>query len=195
MDKCIRFILEVRIISDRKNVFKFKITFFGTSNVGKTSLILRFVNESFVNDIKKTIGTNFLVKDFEMDEKNIRLLIWDIGGQAQFSNMRNVYFKGSNAAIGVFDITSSDSVFKIPKWVATIEKLGLKIPLLLLGNKYDLAPNQQIVKEKDIKSLNDQVSKQIGAPVEFMYSSALNGLNVEKAFTKIAKLCIENPPQ
>ncbi|MHA1452304.1 MAG: Rab family GTPase [Promethearchaeota archaeon] len=171
------------------------MTLFGTSNVGKTSLILRFVNESFANDIKKTIGTNFLVKDFEMDKKNIRLLIWDIGGQAQFSNMRNVYFKGTSTAIGVFDITSSDSILKIPKWVATIEKLGLKIPMLLLGNKYDLAPNQQIVKEKDIKSLIEQVSKQMGAPAEFMYTSALNGLNVEKAFRKIAQMCIENTPK
>ncbi len=187
--------MEVGIISDQNNLFKFKITLFGTSNVGKTSLILRFVNESFVNDIKKTIGTNFLVKDFEMDRKNIRLLIWDIGGQAQFSNMRNVYFKGSNAAIGVFDITSSDSILKIPKWIVTIEKLGLKIPMLLLGNKYDLAPNMQIVKEKEIQELIEQVSKQMDAPVEFMYTSALNGLNVEEAFSKIVKMCIENSPK
>jgi Ras-related protein Rab-1A len=187
--------LEVGIISDKNDMYKFKITLFGTSNVGKTSLILRFVNESFVIDIKKTIGTNFLVKDFEMDGKNIRLLIWDIGGQAQFSNMRNVYFKGSHAAIGVFDITSSDSILKIPKWVATIEKLGLKIPMILLGNKYDLAPNQQIVKEKDIKALTKQVSEQMDAPVEYMYTSALNGLNVEESFLKIARMCIENAPK
>ncbi|TFG19498.1 MAG: GTP-binding protein [Promethearchaeota archaeon] len=195
MNKYIHFTLEVGIISDKNDLFKFKIPLFGTSNVGKTSLILRFVNESFVNDIKKTIGTNFLVKDFEMDRKNIRLLIWDIGGQAQFSNMRTVYFKGSNAAIGVFDITSSDSILKIPKWIATIEKLGLKIPMLLLGNKYDLAPNMQIVKEKEIKELISQVSKQMGVPVEFMYTSALNGLNVEEAFSIIAKMCIENSPK
>ena len=187
--------MEVGIISDKKNVYKFKITLFGTSNVGKTSLILRFVNESFVNDIKKTIGTNFLVKDFEVDGKNIRLLIWDIGGQAQFSNMRSIYFKGSKAAIGVFDITSSDSVLKIPKWVTTIEKLDLKIPMVLLGNKYDLAPNQQIVKKKEINSLVKQVSEQMESSVEFMYTSALNGLNVEETFKKVARMCLKNSPQ
>jgi Ras-related protein Rab-1A len=135
------------------------------------------------------------VKDFEVDGKNIRLLIWDIGGQAQFSNMRSVYFKGSNAALGVFDITSSDSILKVPKWVTTIEKIGLKIPMILLGNKYDLAPNQQIVKEKDIKNLCKQVSEQMDANVEYMYTSALNGLNVEEAFAKVARMCLKNIPR
>ena len=183
--------MKVGIISEEK-IYKFKITLFGTSNVGKTSLILRFVNDTFVNDIKKTIGTNFLVKDIEVDGKNIRLLIWDIGGQSQFSNMRNIYFKGSNAAIGVFDIISPDSILKIPKWVATIEKLDLKIPMILLGNKYDLAPNQQIVKEKEIKELTTQVSRQMDSKIEHMHTSALSGLNVEKAFLKIARLCLES---
>jgi small GTP-binding protein len=186
--------LEVRKISGNQNQYKYKITLFGTASVGKTSLILRFINETFVEDIKKTIGTNFLIKDLEIDGKNVRLLIWDIGGQAQFSNMRSVYFKGSHAAIGVFDITSPDSVLKIPKWVNTIEKLSLKIPMVLLGNKYDLAPNQQIVKEKEIKELAAQVSRQMDTNVDFLYTSALSGLNVEEAFIKVARMCMKKSP-
>jgi small GTP-binding protein len=187
--------LEGKRISENQNQYKYKITLFGTASVGKTSLILRFINETFVEDIKKTIGTNFLIKDLEIDGKNVRLLIWDIGGQAQFSNMRSVYFKGSHAAIGVFDITSPDSILKIPKWVNTIEKLGIKIPMILLGNKYDLAPNQQIVKEKDIKELTEQVSQQMDTQVDFLYTSALSGLNVEKAFMTVARMCLENSPK
>ncbi|MBN2157375.1 MAG: GTP-binding protein [Candidatus Lokiarchaeota archaeon] len=184
--------MEEATISETQNIYKFKITLFGTSNVGKTSLILRFINDSFVNDIKKTIGTNFLIKDLHVDNKNIRLLIWDIGGQAQFSNMRSVYFKGSNAAIGVFDITSTDSLLKIPKWVMSIEKLGLKIPMVLLANKYDLAPEQQIVQEEDIIELADQLSSKMDRKIDFMYTSALNGLNVENVFFKIARMCLSN---
>ncbi|MFX1558932.1 MAG: Rab family GTPase, partial [Promethearchaeota archaeon] len=89
--------------------FKFKITLFGPGGVGKTSLLLRFVKDYFSEDLKKTIGSNFLIKDTVIEGNNVRLLIWDIGGQPQFHKLRTIYFKGSNAALGVYDLTSPQS--------------------------------------------------------------------------------------
>ena len=57
--------------------FKFKITLFGPGGVGKTSLLLRYIKDYFSNDLKKTIGSNFLIKDVEIDGKGVRLLLWD----------------------------------------------------------------------------------------------------------------------
>jgi len=68
--------------------YKFKVTLFGPGGVGKTSLLLRYIKEYYAEDLKKTIGSNFLIKDVEIDNKNIRLLLWDIGGQAQFHKLR-----------------------------------------------------------------------------------------------------------
>ncbi|MHA1727433.1 MAG: Rab family GTPase [Promethearchaeota archaeon] len=172
-------------MSDKKKTYKFKVTLFGTANVGKTSLILRFIKDSYAQDLKKTIGTNFLIKDVILEDANIRLLVWDIGGQAQFSNMRSIYFKGSNAALGVYDITSPESLLKIPGWVTSIKKSVGKIPMVLLGNKIDLATEQQRVDEKESLDLAKKLE------CEHMYTSALTGKNVEEAFIKIAKKILE----
>ena len=95
--------------------YKFKVTLFGPGGVGKTSLLLRYIKDYFSEDLKKTIGSNFLIKDVEIDGKAVRLLLWDIVGQPQFHKLRTIYFKGSNGALGVFDLSVSQTLLKIPK--------------------------------------------------------------------------------
>ncbi|UCD02363.1 MAG: GTP-binding protein [Promethearchaeota archaeon] len=164
--------------------YKFKITLFGPGGVGKTSLLLRYIKDSFSDDLKKTIGSNFLIKDVEFDGKNVRLLLWDIGGQPQFHKLRTIYFKGSNAALGVFDLSSSQTLLKIPGWVSSIKKTVKKtIPMLLLGNKVDLE------REVDRKEAED-LAKRLNC--EYMETSAKTGENVESAFKKIALSCLED---
>jgi small GTP-binding protein len=179
--------LEAIIITEGKQNYKFKITLFGSANVGKTSLIIRFIKDSFSEDLKKTIGTNFLIKDVELPEEhvNLRLLIWDIGGQAQFSSMRNMYFKGSNGAIGVYDVTSPESLLRIPGWVSSIKKAVGNIPMILIGNKADLVNERRVTKED---------SDDLAARLECTHleTSAKDGTNVEKMFYEIAKACYKN---
>lgn len=164
--------------------YKFKITLFGPGGVGKTSLLLRYIKDYFGDDLKKTIGSNFLIKDVELEGKNVRLLLWDIGGQPQFHKLRTIYFKGSNAALGVFDISSSQSLLKIPGWVSSIKKTVKKtIPMLLLGNKVDLE------REVDREEAED-LAKRLNC--EYMETSAKTGENVEIAFEKIAKACLQD---
>ena len=164
--------------------FKFKITLFGPGGVGKTSLLLRYIKDYFSDDLKKTIGSNFLIKDVQLDGKNVRLLLWDIGGQPQFHKLRTIYFKGSNAALGVFDLSSSQTLLKIPGWISSIKKTVKKaIPMILLGNKADLEREVDRIEAEDLaKRLN----------CEYMETSAKTGQNVELAFEKIAKACLED---
>ena len=138
----------------------------------------------FAEDLQKTIGSNFLIKDIEIERKFCRLLLWDIGGQPQFQKLRSIYFMGSNAALGVYDITSSQSLLKIPGWVSSIKKVcKASIPMLLLGNKMDLERQVDRAEAEDLaKKLN----------CEYMETSAKTGENVELAFEKIAKACLEN---
>lgn len=163
--------------------YKFKITLFGPGGVGKTSLLLRYIKDYFSDDLKKTIGSNFLIKDVELDGKNVRLLLWDIGGQPQFHKLRTIYFKGSNAALGVFDLSSQQTLLKIPGWVSSIKKTVKKtIPMLLLGNKVDL---EREVDQEEAEDLAKRLS------CEYMETSAKTGENVEMAFEKIAKACLQ----
>ena len=84
-----------------------------------------------------------------MPEHNalLKLLVWDIGGQAQFSSIRNMYFKGANGAIGVYDITSPESLLRIPGWVTSIKKTVGNIPQVLIGNKMDLEEQRRVSRE------------------------------------------------
>jgi len=164
--------------------YKFKITLFGPGGVGKTSLLLRYIKEYFSEDLKKTIGSNFLIKDIDIDGKSVRLLLWDIGGQAQFHKLRTIYFKGSNAALGVYDVTSPQTLLKIPGWVSSIKKTVKKnIPMVLIGNKVDLARE---VDESEAEDLAKRLS------CEYLETSAKTGENVEVAFEKIARACLES---
>lgn len=164
--------------------YKFKISLFGPGNVGKTSLLLRYVKEHFSDSLKKTIGSNFLIKDIEIEGKQVRLLLWDIGGQPQFHKLRTIYFKGSNAALGVYDITSPQSLLKIPGWVSSIKKTVKKtIPMILIGNKCDL--DRQVDKAEA-----EDLAKRLGC--EYMETSAKTGDNVEIAFQNITKKVLES---
>ena len=124
----------IEITEESSSEYKFKISLFGPGNVGKTSLLLRYVKSLYTEDLKKTIGSNFLIKDVEVGGKQVRLLLWDIGGQPQFHKLRTIYFKGSNGALGVYDLTSPQSLLKIPGWVSSIKKTVKKtIPMILIG--------------------------------------------------------------
>ncbi len=133
--------------------------------------------------MKKTIGSNFLVHNVEIGGKKVKLLLWDIGGQAQFHKLRTIYFKGSNAALGVFAVDSPQTLLKIPGWVSSIKKTVKKsIPMILLGNKIDL--ERQVDKSEAM-----DLAERIGC--EYLETSAKTGENVNIAFEKIAKACLE----
>ena len=146
--------------------------------------MIRYIKDYFNPDLKQTIGSNFLIKDVELEDKNVRLLLWDIGGQEQFSKLRTIYFKGSNAALGVYDVTSPQSLLKLPGWVSSIKKTVKKtIPMLVLGNKIDL-------ERKVEKGEAEDLSKRLNC--EYLETSAKTGENVEVAFKKIAQACLDS---
>ena len=164
--------------------YKFKVCLFGPGNVGKTSLLIRYIKDYFSGDLKQTIGSNFLIKDVEIDQKNVRLLLWDIGGQDQFAKLRTIYFKGSNAAFGVFDVTSPQSLLKLPGWISSIKKTVKKsIPMLIVGNKIDLERQVERQEAEDLaKRLN----------CDYLETSAKTGEKVEIAFENIARACLNS---
>ncbi len=164
--------------------YKFKITLFGPGGVGKTSLLLRYIKDYFRESLKKTIGSTFLIKDVDIDGKGVRLLLWDIGGQPQFHKLRTIYFKGSNGALGVFDVSSSQTLLKIPGWISSIKKTVKRtIPMLLLGNKVDLEREVDKIEAEDL-------AKRLGC--EYLETSAKTGVNVEKAFEIVARACLQD---
>lgn len=112
------------------------------------------------------------------------MLLWDIGGQEAFQKLRTIYFKGSNGALGVFDVTSPQSLLKLPGWVSSIKKSVKKsIPMIILGNKIDL--DRQVENEEA-----DDLARRLNC--DYLETSAKTGENVEIAFEKIAKACLDS---
>jgi small GTP-binding protein len=167
-----------------KSSYKFKVCLFGPGNVGKTSLLIRYIKDFFNTDLKKTIGSSFLIKDVVVDETDVRLLLWDIGGQDIFQKLRTIYFKGSNAALGVFDVTNPQSLLKLPGWVSSIKKTVKKsIPMIIVGNKIDL--ERQVGRQEA-----EDLAKRLNC--DYLETSAKTGEKVEIAFEKIARACLNS---
>ena len=167
-----------------KSSYKFKVCLFGPGNVGKTSLLIRYIKDFFNSDLKKTIGSSFLIKDVIIDQKDVRLLLWDIGGQEQFAKLRTIYFKGSNAALGVFDVSEPQSLLKLPGWVSSIKKTVKKsIPMIIVGNKIDI--ERQVGRQEA-----EDLAKRLNC--DYLETSAKTGEKVEFAFESIARACLKS---
>ena len=94
-----------------------KITLIGDASVGKSALLLRYVDDIFDENYICTIGVDFKIKTLQVAEKQVKLQIWDTAGQERFKPITNCYFRGSNGALVVFDLTSRESLSSVDNWV------------------------------------------------------------------------------
>ncbi|CAI0547914.1 unnamed protein product, partial [Linum tenue] len=140
--------------------YLFKLLLIGDSGVGKSCLLLRFADDSYLESYISTIGVDFKIRTVEQDEKTIKLQIWDTAGQERFRTITSSYYRGAHGIIIVYDVTDEES-FNNDK--------------LLVGNKSDLTANR-VVSYETAKAFADE----IGIP--FMETSAKSSTNVEEAF-------------
>jgi small GTP-binding protein len=159
-----------------------KIVFLGEGAVGKTSLVGRFVYESFEGDYLATIGTDIHIKMQSVGDTKVKLVIWDIAGQDNFAQLRRAYYQNASGAFFVFDTTRPETIERIDEWLNALFTVTGKIPLVLLENKVDL--DSAIVDEA-----RDVIAKEHG--VEIIQTSAKEDMNVEEAFHKMTQEILE----
>ena len=102
--------------------YLFKILLIGNSGVGKSSLLLRFADDTFTDNFMPTIGVDFKIRTLEVDGKTIKLQIWDTAGQERFKTITSSYYKGAHGIIVVYDITDKESFKNIDTWMNEVEK-------------------------------------------------------------------------
>ncbi|XP_027886652.1 ras-related protein Rab-6A isoform X2 [Xiphophorus couchianus] len=159
---------------------KFKLVFLGEQSVGKTSLITRFMYDSFDNTYQATIGIDFLSKTMYLEDRTIRLQLWDTAGQERFRSLIPSYIRDSAAAVVVYDITNVNSFQQTTKWIDDVRtERGSDVIIMLVGNKTDLADKRQITTEE-----GEQRAKEMN--VLFIETSAKTSYNVKQLFRRVA---------
>nr|KIR84660.1 GTP-binding protein ryh1 [Cryptococcus tetragattii IND107] len=157
---------------------KFKLVFLGEQSVGKTSLITRFMYDTFDNTYQATIGIDFLSKTMYLEDRTVRLQLWDTG--ERFRSLIPSYIRDSSVAVIVYDITNRTSFQNTSKWVDDVRnERGQDVIIVLVGNKTDLNDKRQVTPE-DL----DKRAKELG--VMSIETSAKAGHNVKTLFKKIA---------
>ena len=166
--------------------YLFKILLIGNSNVGKSSLFLRFVDEIWKENFVPTIGVDFKIKSIKIDNKIIKLQIWDTAGQERFRSILSSYYKGANGILLLYDITNVNSFKNLSNWLIDIEKNSSKdVKKILIGNKCDLNELRKIPINKG-KEFADTYN------MKFIETSAKNNVNINECFNILGKELLNN---
>ncbi|CAH7682532.1 rab family protein [Phakopsora pachyrhizi] len=167
--------------------YQFKLVLLGESAVGKSSLVLRFVQDDFQDYRESTIGAAFLTQTVKLnDSTTIKFEIWDTAGQERYKSLAPMYYRNANCAVVVYDITSSASLEKAKNWIRELQRQAdAQIVIALAGNKSDLEERRQVSTEEAQKFAEEE-------NLLFFETSAKDATNVTHIFSAIAnKLPLE----
>jgi len=174
-----------------------KLVLLGEAAVGKSSLVMRFVNNDFQENKEPTIGAAFLTQKCNLPTRTIKFEIWDTAGQERFASLAPMYYRNAQAALVVYDITKQTSLTKAQHWVAELQRQASPgIVIALVGNKLDLAvPVGEGEEGGDIEEDGDDARKVATKTAKayadeegllFFETSAKTGEHVAEVFTAIA---------
>ena len=161
--------------------YMLKYIIIGDSGVGKSNILIRYIQDKFQEEFQTTIGVEFGAKNIIVDNKTFRIQIWDTAGQEMFRSITRGYYKNSVCACVVYDITNEISFENIKSWIEDCKKHSSKtILLVLIGNKIDLENERKISYEE-----GEIFAKKNG--MLFFETSAKNGINISKIFENSCK--------
>jgi Ras-related protein Rab-21 len=165
-----------------------KLVILGSQGVGKTSLVMRYVNNTFSPHSTSTIGASFLTKRIYMNECRIVLQIWDTAGQERFRSMAPMYYRGANVAILVYDITSEKSFQDISSWAEELQRNTADIDIYVVGSKLDLAQkHRQVTREQAQAYVRDT----LGLTHQIHEVSAKDAIGIDELFNEITRSLVE----
>ena len=171
--------------------FIYKVCVVGDGGVGKTSMVLRYCENTFKENYIMTIGSNFSTKQVALEEYPnylVKLQLWDLAGQKHFSFVRRPFYRGATAIVYVFDLTRRNSFQNVLDWKVEVEKvIGDGKPSVLVGNKIDLAEQgNREVGEGDGEALKDEINA-----LAYYETSAKDDVKIEPVFKNVTLAILE----
>ena len=163
----------------------YKLLFLGDTSVGKTSLLLRYTEDTFDSSLP-TVGVDVKYKYLSYENKKIRLDIWDTAGQERFRGIAKNYFRGAHGFIFVFDITKKDTFNKLKVWMNDAKQnMRSGAEMVIAANKNDLEKKREVSKET-IKEFGDKNN------IEIFSTSAKTGEGVGEMITNLVSKLYNN---
>ena len=177
--------LDVKILSEDNNPFdyNFKVIILGDQNVGKSSLTNRAIKEEFRLDYIATVGFEFYLMNMKINDKIVRLQIWDTCGQEIYKSLIKNFYRGASVAFLVYAINYRESFNNIEGWIKEVkENSSPDVKFFLIGNKSDLESERTVTfKEGENLAKNFQMNF-------YSETSAKTGENARKIFIEAAKI-------
>ena len=168
------------VLSNINYDYIFKVALIGDSATGKTSILLRFIDDYFTEDTKSTIGVDFKIVSLLLDPKvYAKMQIWDTCGSERFKSLTSSFIKTCSAFILVFDLTRTSTFQNIEHWIRTIKENTSPKFLILIGNKSDLVEQRALNKEFILEYCQKHF-------FNYLEISAKNNSNIEIMFKEVA---------
>uniref|UniRef100_A0AAY5KJM4 Ras-related protein Rab-35 n=1 Tax=Esox lucius TaxID=8010 RepID=A0AAY5KJM4_ESOLU len=158
------------------------------ADVGKSSLLLRFADNSFSGSYITTIGVDFKIRTVDIDGERVKLQIWDTAGQERFRTITSTYYRNTHGVIIVYDVTNPDSFVNVKRWLNEITQNCDNVCKILVGNKND-DPSKKQVESHDAIRFGESVG------VRVFETSAKENINVEEMFMAFTHMVLRAKKQ
>jgi len=165
--------------------YTFKIMILGDDSVGKTSLTIRYISGFYLEGLKLTIGVDFYSKTTNFRGKEVKLQIWDFGGEERYRFLLSQYFKRTNAALFLYDITNRLTLDHLRDYIQIIREHSGDIPIILVGTNLHLQAKREVSKKEGILA-----AKKYNLSA-FAEVSAKTGQNIDQLFENVIEILIE----
>lgn len=165
--------------------YLFKILIVGDSGVGKSCMLLRYVEDTYCSASIPTIGVDFRMKNIDVDGKIAKMQIWDTAGQERFRTITSSYYRGAHAVIIAFDLTNMKSFENVQKWLDEVGTYCEKSVKILVGTKCDRVSELAVSRDQ----INDFAHEK---NMIYYETSAKSDINLSTVFEDTARKILED---
>ena len=162
-----------------------KLLLLGDSSVGKTSIIIKYISNKFMDTNIATLGVDYMDKTVDYNNLKVFLQIWDTSGEEKFRSITRNFYRNADGLLVVFDLTCKESFNHVKNWINQAKEHKNDIKTILVGNKLDLEDEREVDKETALKFAEKNNLK-------YLETSAKNGKNINNSFKEMIALILND---